>query len=130
MMLLKTRLQNYKNKFGAKWEIIEQDYALSLILYGIAHIPDLRENLVFKGGTCLRKCYFGDYRFSQDIDLSVIDHHEYLKNKTSELFDEVCRIAQEKIKDLGESFYLICAPYQEKLACFNMVLCVALWPKT
>ncbi|CAN5145726.1 hypothetical protein BH20BAC1_BH20BAC1_03460 [soil metagenome] len=28
---------------------------------------------VFKGGTCLRKCYFPDYRFSEDLDFTLID---------------------------------------------------------
>jgi hypothetical protein len=27
-------------------------------------ITEIRENLIFKGGTCLRKCWFPDYRFS------------------------------------------------------------------
>ncbi|MEI6628804.1 MAG: nucleotidyl transferase AbiEii/AbiGii toxin family protein [Alphaproteobacteria bacterium] len=33
----------------------------------------LKVNLcyIFKGGTCLKKYYFGDYRFSQDPDFSV-----------------------------------------------------------
>ena len=32
----------------------------------------LRDTLVFKGGTALRKCYFGDYRFSEDLDFSAL----------------------------------------------------------
>ncbi len=28
----------------------------------------LSENLVFKDGTALKECYFGDYRFSEDLD--------------------------------------------------------------
>jgi predicted nucleotidyltransferase component of viral defense system len=33
-------------------------------------VPVLREVLVFKGGTCLRKAYFASYRFSEDLDFS------------------------------------------------------------
>lgn len=33
-------------------------------------VDSLRETLVFKGGTALRKCDFGDYRFSEDLDFS------------------------------------------------------------
>jgi predicted nucleotidyltransferase component of viral defense system len=29
------------------------------------------DRLRFKGGTCLRKCYFGDYRFSEDLDFTA-----------------------------------------------------------
>lgn len=27
---------------------------------------------MFKGGTCLRKCYFETYRFSEDLDFNVV----------------------------------------------------------
>lgn len=114
MIPLKLRLENYKKAFNAKWEIVEQDYVLSIILSGMASIPELRNNLIFKGGTCLRKCYFGDYRFSQDIDLSVMQNHEMLKSTASDLFERVCKVGEEKIQDLGEGFYLNCSPYQEK----------------
>ena len=33
---------------------------------------ELRDTLVFKGGTALKKCYFGEYRFSEDLDFSGV----------------------------------------------------------
>ncbi len=27
--------------------------------------------LAFKGGTALKRCYFGDYRFSEDLDFTL-----------------------------------------------------------
>ncbi len=33
-------------------------------------MESLRDTLVFKGGTALKKCYFGDYRVSEDLDFS------------------------------------------------------------
>lgn len=50
--------------------VVEKDYALSYLLAGIAETPLLRESLVFKGGTCLRKVYFPGYRFSEDLDFT------------------------------------------------------------
>lgn len=51
--------------------IIDLDYSLSWILLGMKNIsPDLL-GLIFKGGTCLRKCYFPDYRFSEDLDFTA-----------------------------------------------------------
>jgi len=50
--------------------VVEKDYALSYLLAGIAETPLLRESLVFKGGTCLRKAYFPGYRFSEDLDFT------------------------------------------------------------
>jgi len=51
--------------------IIEKDYALSYLLAAIAATEELGENLVLKGGTALKKLYFADYRFSEDLDYST-----------------------------------------------------------
>jgi predicted nucleotidyltransferase component of viral defense system len=51
---------------------VEKDYVLGLILYGIANHPDLKENWVFKGGTCIKKCYIAGYRFSEDLDFTLL----------------------------------------------------------
>lgn len=53
--------------------VVEKDYALSYILAGIAKQSELSNTLVFKGGTALKKIFFGDYRFSEDLDFSVIN---------------------------------------------------------
>lgn len=51
--------------------VIDLDYSLGWILLGMKNIsPDLL-GLIFKGGTCLRKCYFQDYRFSEDLDFTA-----------------------------------------------------------
>jgi len=51
--------------------VIDLDYSLGWILLGMKNIsPDLL-GLIFKGGTCLRKCYFPDYRFSEDLDFTA-----------------------------------------------------------
>ena len=44
--------------------IVEKDYILDWVLWGIAQNSDMRTNLVFKGGTALHKMYFRDWRFS------------------------------------------------------------------
>jgi len=47
---------------------------LGALLAAVAADPALGETLVFKGGTALKRLYFGDaYRFSEDLDLSAID---------------------------------------------------------
>jgi len=51
--------------------VVERDYALGWILWGISKDPVLSRRLVFKGGTCLKKCWFGDYRFSEDLDFTA-----------------------------------------------------------
>lgn len=72
MKPLRTRLQEARKRLGLPWDVLERDYLLSWVLAGINHIDALRDTLVFKGGTALRKCYFGDYRFSEDLDFTAI----------------------------------------------------------
>lgn len=51
--------------------VIEKDYVLTWILLGIAE-SNLCEHLAFKGGTALKKAYFPDYRYSEDLDFTLI----------------------------------------------------------
>ena len=53
--------------------VVEKDYVLGWMLAGIFNHPVLAPNWVFKGGTCLKKCYFETYRFSEDLDFTVAD---------------------------------------------------------
>ena len=50
--------------------VLEKDYCLSWFLVGISATP-LRDILVFKGGTAIKKCYIPDYRFSEDLDFTL-----------------------------------------------------------
>ena len=70
MKPLHTRLQEARTRLGMPWQVLERDYVLSWVLAGLAQVDALRETIVFKGGTALKKCYFGDYRFSEDLDFS------------------------------------------------------------
>ena len=67
---LRPRLEEIRQRLGIRWEVLERDYLLSWMLAGIDAVPELGETLVFKGGTALKKCYFGDYRFSEDLDFT------------------------------------------------------------
>ena len=49
---------------------VDKDYVLGWLLHGIAVHPRLAR-WVFKGGTCLKKCFFETYRFSEDLDFTV-----------------------------------------------------------
>jgi len=51
--------------------VLERDYCLAWFLVGLSRSP-LRNSLAFKGGTALKRCYFGGYRFSQDLDFTLV----------------------------------------------------------
>ena len=71
MKPLRRRLEEARKNTGLPWEIIERDYILSWILAGIGDNGKLHNGLIFKGGTALKKCYFGEYRFSEDLDFTA-----------------------------------------------------------
>lgn len=52
---------------------IDKDWVLSHLLHSIFSFSEFRENLVFKGGTCLHKCYIEDYRFSEGLDFTLLN---------------------------------------------------------
>lgn len=56
--------------------MLERDYCLAWFLVGLSRSPP-RENLVFKDGTALKRCYFGDYRFSEDLDFTLVEPTEF-----------------------------------------------------
>lgn len=72
-MIKAKEIQQKANKDGVRDVQIEKDYILSWILRGIAHHKALSECLAFKGGTVLKKVYFDDYRFSEDLDFTLLD---------------------------------------------------------
>ena len=69
--ILYEHLDFLREKHGLLWHLFEQDYLLSWMLAGIASTPELKQKFVFKGGTALKKTYFGDYRISQDLDFTL-----------------------------------------------------------
>jgi predicted nucleotidyltransferase component of viral defense system len=59
-------------EWGLTEEVVEKDYVLGWLLWGIGTDPVLSQAWVFKGGTCLKKCYIETYRFSEDLDFTVV----------------------------------------------------------
>ncbi|MDR1181949.1 MAG: nucleotidyl transferase AbiEii/AbiGii toxin family protein [Bacteroidales bacterium] len=53
--------------------IIDKDWVLGHFIDAIFSIPECRQNLIFKGGTCLKKCRLPDYRFSEDLDFTAVN---------------------------------------------------------
>lgn len=57
---------------GVPAPTVERDYVLSHIIAGLGSLG-VDHGLVFKGGTALRFCYFDDYRYSADLDFSMVE---------------------------------------------------------
>lgn len=74
--------------------VVEKDYVLGWMLAGISAHPALRDSWLFKGGTCLKKCFFETYRFSEDLDFTLTD--------ASHLDDEFLKAT---FREVGEWIY-------------------------
>ena len=72
--------------------VLERDYCLAWFLVALSRAP-LRELLAFKGGTALKRCYFGDYRFSEDLDFTLTGNtpFETIRKELDPVFEEVQR---------------------------------------
>lgn len=100
-MIDRQEIMDFSREFGLTANIIEKDYVLGWTLAGISNHPELGSSWVFKGGTCLKKCYFETYRFSEDLDFTILqpDHQEeqFLINAFKEIADWVYDAAGTEI---------------------------------
>ena len=69
--------------------VVEKDYALGWFLAAIAAHPVIGSRWVFKGGTCLKKCYFETYRFSEDLDFTLQDAGHLDEKFLAAAFEEI-----------------------------------------
>jgi nucleotidyltransferase AbiEii toxin of type IV toxin-antitoxin system len=76
--------------------VIEKDYVWVWLLAGIASEPELARSWVFKGGTCLRKCYYETYRFSEDLDFTVIDRGPETPEELTPIFGRIGEWVREE----------------------------------
>ena len=112
MTPLYNRLQAARKRLEIPWEVLERDYVISWLLAGIRCVDALRDTLVFKGGTALKKCFFGDYRFSEDLDFSGIGDFP-TGNEMEEAIREVCKSATNLLDEYAP-VEIICERYTER----------------
>ena len=72
-MIDKREILEAASAFSLQPGVVEKDYVLGWLLAGIHAHPELVDSWVFKGGTCLKKCFFETYRFSEDLDFTLRD---------------------------------------------------------
>jgi predicted nucleotidyltransferase component of viral defense system len=94
-MIKPGEIQKKARAVNVRDQQIEKDYILSWILQGIAMHKDLSKMIVFKGGTVLKKIYFEDYRFSEDLDFTLLDD-SITNQKIFDFFIEVFKYIKEE----------------------------------
>jgi len=77
-------------------DVVEKGYAIGYVLAGVCAVPELNSRLVFKGGTALRKAYFRDYRFWEDLDFTALPGSGDLESLVQEASSRAADALQEQ----------------------------------
>lgn len=103
-MILQNEIKQKTEEWKVPPETVDKDYVLGHFLSVL--MENFPKQLVFKGGTCLRKCYFESYRFSEDLDFTAINHSFVLEQKQ---LNKIAKTAENKtgIKFVAEKIKLL-----------------------
>lgn len=93
-MIRKQDILDRATEWQLRPEIVEKDYVLGWLLAGLASSGQ-RELWIFKGGTCIKKCFFETYRFSEDLDFSLLAGAPYSDDAIRAALLATIRLVQE-----------------------------------
>src|SRR3990167_6792632 len=109
-------------------DLLEKDYHLTRILHKISE--KRIKDLVFKGGTCLNKCYLGFYRLSEDLDFV---YNQDVKGKTKlqikkildglrrELMGILDELGIKTSKELGKGWKMLTSKEDPKIVGLEVI---------
>jgi hypothetical protein len=81
-------------------KVIEKDYVITWLLLALAD-SELKDVISFKGGTALKKIYFPEYRYSEDLDFTLAEEID-----SDELIDKFENMLKKLAKDQAFEFAL------------------------
>ncbi len=125
---LKELFEDLAKKLKFPEGLLEKDYHLTRILHKISkrNIKDL----VFKGGTCLNKCYLGFYRLSEDLDFVYNQDTKELSKKQiklildkfrRELIEILDELGFETSKELGKGWKMLTSKMQPRIVGLEII---------
>ena len=94
-MISRAQLNELAQEWGLSERVVEKDYVIGWLLWGIGTEPALRQAWAFKGGTCLKKCYIETYRFSEDLDFTILPAGPFLPEAVAPLFTRILDRVQQ-----------------------------------
>ncbi len=107
-MILKKEIERISAQKGVAKSTIDKDWVLGHFIDAVFSISECRNDLVFKGGTYLKKCQYPDYRFSEDLDFTSVNP-EFIFSK--KLLNKIVKFVTNRteiplsIKELKELKY-------------------------
>ncbi len=96
-MIDKREILDNATSLGLTPHVVEKDYVLGWLLWGIHNHEAIDESWLFKGGTCLKKCFFETYRFSEDLDFTLLDPSHIDVGFLKKAFSKICEQLYEEI---------------------------------
>jgi hypothetical protein len=107
------------NTLKIRPEFIEKDYWITHALQRMAQNENA-DKVVFKGGTSLSKAYRLTNRFSEDIDIAVVDADSFSKNQLKMLIKRLAKDMASNLQEIvipnvtskGSRFYKAIYQYQ------------------
>ena len=121
-------LRRLSAETGFSSKLLEKDYHLTRILQRISEKKI--KDLVFKGGTCLNKCYLGFYRLSEDLDFV---YNQDVKGKTKlqikkildglrrELMGILDELGIKTSKELGKGWKMLTSKEDPKIVGLEVI---------
>lgn len=108
-MIPKREIMLRAQEWSLRPDVVEKDYVLGWMLAAIAAHPVASTLWIFKGGTCLKKCFFETFRFSEDLDFTLLPDAPYdeaalletlrdVAATTTELSGIACRPGEVSLK--------------------------------
>ncbi len=94
-MIAKQDVLDRAREWQLRPDIVEKDYVLGWLLAAVAQQAESAANWVFKGGTCLKKCYFETYRFSEDLDFTLLPEAAYDAPSLTQTLREIVAVAHD-----------------------------------
>ena len=95
-MIGKREIIDIATILGLNPHVVEKDYVLGWLLWGIYNHETIGKSWLFKGGTCLKKCFFETYRFSEDLDFTLLDPSHVENDFLKPAFAEICERIYER----------------------------------
>ena len=108
-MIDKKLIDYLSSKTGIKNKnLIEKDFILQSLLISFSKDKYFSRNFVFKGGTCLVKCYLGYFRFSEDLDFTYINQDAF-KGKSEKSIRKFLSSEISKLLGIAADISKVCS---------------------
>ena len=106
-MILQKEIIGIAENKRLKTLTIDKDWVLGHFLNAMYSFEEIKDNFIFKGGTALKKCYFNNYRFSEDLDFTLLDKNFVVDEKF------IQKVIKKTIEASGIRFHLFKQKFQK-----------------